>query len=243
MKNKFMRLTTVASILVVALFSFSCKSTDSEGTAETAEVTAPSESVGQVANETVLVSTISQDWSENVFSQDNQHGYFFTTSEIGQCSMIEGEFKKSGGYEQSGFGFVFGYTADDEGWLADYLRFEITTAGQYSAYACRGSTYIDLVESNNENTAYRYESSAIKGGYDSVNKLKVERTGEKDYTLYINGSKVVSFTAPDGFSNSDGVMAFFSVGKADQEQFPDKPVRVTYRVTDSAITDRGLNEK
>ena len=237
MKDKFMRFAAVASVLSLSLVAFSCKST------EPAEEPVPATSEPVVQEETVLLSTDSGEWSENVFASADQHGYFFTTPEIGQYSMIEGEFKKSGGYEQSGFGFVFGYTADDEGWLADYLRFEITTAGQYSAYACRGSTYIDLVESNNENTAYRYESSAIKGGYDSVNKLKVERAGEKDYTLYINGSKVVSFTAPDGFSNSDGVMAFFSVGKADQEQFPDKPVRVTYRITDSAITDRGLNEK
>ena len=95
----------------------------------------------------------------------------------------------------------------------------------------------DLVENHGENTAYRYESSAVKGGYDSVNKLKIERSGDKDYTLYINGSKVAAFTAPNGFSNSDGVMAFFSVGKADQEQFPEVPVKVTYRITDSAAAE------
>ncbi len=220
MKNKFLQLTSAASILVAVLLAFSCKSSDAS---------AGSDDVA--SQESVLVSTDPADWSENVFAGSNQHGYFFTTPEIGQYSMIEGEFKKAGGYEQSGFGFVFGYTADDEGWLADYLRFEITTAGQYSAYACRGSTYIDLVEGHGENTAYRYDSSAVKGGYDSANKLKIERTGGKDYNLYINGSKVLSFTAPDGFSNSDGVMAFFSVGKADQEKFPDEPVRVTYRIT------------
>lgn len=237
MKNKCLRFTAAVSVLGLSLVAFSCKST------EPAEGSAPATTDPAGQEETVLVSTDSSEWAENVFSRDDQHGYFFTTPEIGQYSMIEGEFKKSGGYEQSGFGFVFGYTADDEGWLADYLRFEITTAGQYSVYACRGSTYIDLVENHGENTAYRYESSAIRGGYDSANKLKVERTGEKDYTLYINGSKVTSFAAPDGFSNSDGVMAFFSVGKADQEQFPDKPVRVTYRITDSTITDRVMNEK
>ena len=214
MKNNFLRLVASVSVALVALVAFSCKS--SEAAEEPVVEQAPVAQVSQPV-ESVLVSTSASDWTENVFADANQHGYFFTTAEIGQFSMVEGEFKKSGGYEQSGFGFVFGYTADDEGWLADYLRFEITTAGQYSAYACRGSTYIDLVESNNENTAYRYESSAIKGGYDSVNKLKIERNGDKDYTLYINGSKVASFTAPNGFSNSDGVMAFFSVGKADQE--------------------------
>ena len=237
MKNNFLRLVTIATILLVTVFAFSCKSSEVE------EEPAPvAEEPVEVA-ETVLVSTDSGEWSENVFADADQHGYFFTTPEIGQFSMVEGEFKKAGGYEQSGFGFVFGYTADDEGWLADYLRFEINTAGQFSAYACRGSTYIDLVENHGENTAYRYESSAVKGGYDSVNKLKIERTGDKDYTLYINGSKAVSFTAPEGFSNSDGVMAFFSVGKADQEKFPDEPVKVTYRITDSVAAEKVLNEK
>ena len=237
MKNNFLRLVTMSTILLVTVFAFSCKSS------EVVEEPAPVAEEPVEVVETVLVSTDSGEWSENVFADADQHGYFFTTPEIGQFSMVEGEFKKAGGYEQSGFGFVFGYTADDEGWLADYLRFEITTAGQFSAYACRGNTYIDLVENHGENTAYRYESSAVKGGYDSVNKLKIERTGDKDYTLYINGSKAVSFTAPEGFSNSDGVMAFFSVGKADQEKFPDEPVKVTYRITDSVAAEKVLNEK
>lgn len=227
MKKNFFQLATIAAVLAVALLAISCKSSEAAGSSDDA-----------ASQESVLVSTDQADWSENTFAGSNQHGYFFTTPEIGQYSMVEGEFKKAGGYERSGFGFVFGYTADDEGWLADYLRFEITTAGQYSAYACRGSTYIDLVEGHGENTAYRYDSSAIKGGYNSVNKLKIERTGAKDYNLYINGSKVLSFTAPDGFSNSDGVMAFFSVGKADQEKFPDEPVRVTYRITNKTAGEK-----
>ncbi len=234
MKNNFLRLVASVSVALVALVAFSCKS--SEAAEEPVVEQAPVAQVSQPV-ESVLVSTSASDWTENVFADASQHGYFFTTAEIGQFSMVEGEFKKAGGYEQSGFGFVFGYTADDEGWLADYLRFEITTAGQFSAYACRGTTYIDLVENHGENTAYRYESSAVKGGYDSVNKLKIERNGDKDYTLYINGSKVASFTAPNGFSNSDGVMAFFSVGKADQEKFPDEPVKVTYRITDSVAAE------
>ena len=234
MKNNFLHLVALATVAFVSVVAFSCKSSEA-----TEEPVAAQASVAQVSEpvESVLVATNTSEWSENVFADADQHGYFFTTPEIGQFSMVEGEFKKSGGYEQSGFGFVFGYTADDEGWLADYLRFEITTAGQFSAYACRGGTYIDLVENHGENTAYRYESSAVKGGYDSVNKLKLERSGDKDYTLYINGSKVASFTAPEGFASSNGVMAFFSVGKADQEKFPDEPVKVTYRITDSVAAE------
>lgn len=193
------------------------------------------ESTNVSSNEKELLSTFSKEWIENVFSKKEQLGYFFTTPELGKFSMIEGEFKKAGGYENSAFGFVFGYSSNEEGILSDYLRFEITTAGEYAAYACKGSTYIDLVEANDKNTAYMYPSSAIVGGYDSANKLKIEKADDTSYNLYINGTQVNTITVPEGFGNSDGVMAFFSVGKSNQEQFPDNPVRVTYRITDFQI--------
>ena len=82
-----------------------------------------------------------------------------------------------------------------------------------------------------------YPSSAIVGGYNSANKLKIEKVDDTSYNLYINGTQVNTITVPEGFGNSNGVMAFFSVGKANQEQFPDKPVRVTYRITDFKLAE------
>lgn len=215
----FKKICLVAIATICATLFLSCESTNVSG------------------NEKELLSTFSKEWIENIFSKNEQLGYFFTTPELGQFSMIEGEFNKSGGYENSAFGFVFGYTADEEGILSDYLRFEITTAGEYAAYACKGSTYIDLVEANDKNTAYMYPSSAIVGGYNSANKLKIEKVDDTSYNLYINGTQVNTITVPEGFGNSNGVMAFFSVGKANQEQFPDKPVRVTYRITDFKLAE------
>lgn len=221
MKNIFKLLTFV--MLTISLISLvACKSTE-----EVAETTATIEST-----ENVIVSTATA-WDENIFAESDQHGYFFTTPELGQFTMVEGEFKKSGGYGKSGFGFVFGYTADENGWLSDYLRFEINTSGEYAVFACKGSTYIDLLENHGENTAYMNVSSAINGGYDSVNKLKIQKTADKAYDLFINGAKIASITVPAGYGNSDGVMAFFSVGKENQEDFPNQPVRVTYRITNS----------
>ena len=213
--KNFKKICLVAFVAICATLFLSCESTNVSG------------------NEKELLSTFSKEWIENVFSKKEQLGYFFTTPELGKFSMIEGEFKKAGGYENSAFGFVFGYSSNEEGILSDYLRFEITTAGEYAAYACKGSTYIDLVEANDKNTAYMYPSSAIVGGYNSANKLKIEKTDDTSYNLYINGTQVNTITVPEGFGNSDGVMAFFSVGKQNQEQFPDNPVRVTYRITDS----------
>ena len=215
--KNFKKICLVAIATICATLFLSCESTNVSG------------------NEKELLSTFSKEWIENVFSKKEQLGYFFTTPELGKFSMIEGEFKKAGGYENSAFGFVFGYSSNEEGILSDYLRFEITTAGEYAAYACKGSTYIDLVEANDKNTAYMYPSSAIVGGYNSANKLKIEKTDDTSYNLYINGTQVNTITVPEGFGNSDGVMAFFSVGKQNQEQFPDNPVRVTYRITDFQI--------
>lgn len=215
--KNFKKICLVAFVAICATLFLSCESTNVSG------------------NEKELLSTFSKEWIENVFSKKEQLGYFFTTPELGQFNMIEGEFKKAGGYENSAFGFVFGYSSNEEGILSDYLRFEITTAGEYAAYACKGSTYIDLVEANDKNTAYMYPSSAIVGGYNSANKLKIEKADDTSYNLYINGTQVNTITVPEGFGNSDGVMAFFSVGKQNQEQFPDNPVRVTYRITDFQI--------
>lgn len=217
--KNFKKICLVAIATICATLFLSCESTNVSG------------------NEKELLSTFSKEWIENVFSKKEQLGYFFTTPELGQFNMIEGEFKKSGGYENSAFGFVFGYSSNEEGMLSDYLRFEITTAGEYAAYACKGSTYIDLVEANDKNTAYMYPSSAIVGGYNSANKLKIEKADDTSYNLYINGTQVNTITVPEGFGNSDGVMAFFSVGKQNQEQFPDNPVRVTYRITDYMMAD------
>lgn len=225
MKNIVKLFTFIMLTFIVVLF-FACKSTE-----KVEEVTPATENV-----ENVIVSTTATDWNENIFAGNDQHGYFFTTPELGQFTMIEGEFKKSGGYEKSGYGFVFGYTADDNGWLSDYLRFEINTSGEYAVFACKGSTYIDLIENHGENTAYMNVSSAINGGYDSVNKLKIQKVSEKGYDLFINNTKIASITVPTGYGNSDGVMAFFSVGKENQEDFPNQPVRVTYRIINSDST-------
>src|SRR5574344_179912 len=174
------------------------------------------------------------DWSETQLTDLEDCGYFYTTPELGQFTMLEGEFKKATGYEKSAYGFVFGYTKPaDNGKLSNYIRFEINTDGEYALYKWDGSTYTDLVETNDKATAYLYPNSAISKGYDTTNKLKVENV-EGKYNLYINGTKVASNI--EGIKDGTyGIMAFFSVGKQDQEKLPDQPVKVTYRITDGTL--------
>ncbi len=172
---------------------------------------------------------ITGQWQENEMSDTVQTGYFYTGDELKDFSSAEVEFKKESGYSKSAFGLVFGYIADDKGKLSSYVRFEITVDGEYALYGVTASTYTDLVEPNKANTAYLYETSSVKKGYGSVNTLKVTRNADGTYNCFINGTKMAENVAPvkDSVNN---LMPFFSVGKKAQEEFPDKPVRVSYRI-------------
>ena len=180
-------------------------------------------------NESVLFSS---DWDEESLSDPEDCGYFYTTDNLGEFSMIKGEFRKLGGYEGSTVGFVFGFSPTKDGWLKDYIRFEINTRGEYGIYSWDGKKYTDLVQKNKPDTAYLYESAAINAGYNRKNSLTIQKEKDGTYTLSINDT-VVAKKVPPLKKGTKGVMAFFSVGKEEQENFPEDPVTVTYRVTDS----------
>lgn len=175
--------------------------------------------------------TVKKPDSEKKRRTFSDYGYFFTAPQIGPFSVIEAEFKKNGGYEKSAFGFVFSYTADAEGWLSDYMRFEINTAGQFGVYTYDGKIYTDLVEEQEPNTAYLYSTPEVQKGYDTANKLRITDNGDGTCTIAINGIDMVTVKLVHGKIGK--VMPFFSVGKADQEKLPTEPVVVTYRITEA----------
>ncbi|MFA6937735.1 MAG: hypothetical protein WCQ67_05855 [Treponema sp.] len=178
------------------------------------------------------------DWQETELSDMENCGYFYTTAELGQFDMFEGEFKKATGYEKSAYGFVFGYTADDKGKLTNYIRFEINTDGEYALYKYDGKNYTDLVESNTAATAYFYANGAITKGYDATNTLKVELNSNGKYDVSVNGTKVGS-NIERIKDSTYGAMAFFSVGSENQEKLPDQPVKVSYKITNSTAHKAG----
>ena len=181
-----------------------------------------------------LQKKFTTDWESPQLSDIEDCGYFYTSPEFGQFDMIEGEFSKKSGYVKSAYGFVFGYTKPSStGKLYNYIRFEINTDGEYALYKWDGKNYTDLVEPNDEGTAYFYPSTAINKGYNAINKLKVQVNDGK-YDVYINGRLIkqgIEFI-PRG---TYGVMGFFSVGQATQEDMPNTPVVVSYRITDAII--------
>lgn len=185
--------------------------------------------------ETSKSTSFLTDWTETQLTDSQNCGYFYTTPELGQFDMLEGEFKKTTGYEKSAYGFVFGYTKpDDKGKLTNYIRFEINTDGEYALYKFDGASYTDLVGANGSGTAYFYPSDKITKGYDSANKLKLQVTSNGKYNVFINGSQIGGDIDPikDG---TFGAMVFFSVGKETQEKLPDQPVNVTYRITNGTL--------
>ena len=174
------------------------------------------------------------DWESPSLNNLLDCGYFYTSPEFGQFDMIEGEFNKKSGYIKSAYGFVFGYSKPkSNGELKDYIRFEINTDGEYALYKWDGKTYEDLIVPNDEGTAYFYKSSAINKGYNSNNKLKIQVVDGK-YNVYINNRLIkegIEFL-PNG---TFGVMGFFSVGQITQEDLPNTPVVVSYRITDAEM--------
>lgn len=181
------------------------------------------------------IETTEPEWIEFSQGNDTQNfGYFYTTDELGNFSSLEVEFKKDSGYESSCFGLIFGYSKTEDGVLSNYERLEINTLGEYAVYTWDGSNYTDLINDDAKNTAYLSENTSIVKGYGSSNKLKIEIDDEGLYSCYINGTKVASTIQPME-NTSYGAMAFFSVGKSDEENFPDSPVKVFYRIINSTV--------
>lgn len=179
------------------------------------------------------VSKLTTDWAVAELRDQENCGYFFTTPELGQFDMIESEFKKSAGYQKAAYGMIFGYSKPtSDGKLNNYIRFEINTDGEYACYKCMGGAYTDLVEENNSGTAYFYENGAIVKGYDQVNSIRVEKNSNGKWDVSCNGTKLITNIAPISKA-TNGAMAFFSVGKKNEEKLPDETVKVTYRITDS----------
>jgi hypothetical protein len=167
-------------------------------------------------------------WLENQMSSATQCGFFYTSPETVNPGSYEVEFKKESGYSKAAFGIIFGYTAKENGLLENYNRFEINVDGEYALYQVSGSTYTDLVEANNNNTAYFIPSSAIKKGFSQTNILKIEFSNNM-YSCYINGTQVAK-SIPLSTNGENKSLSFFSVGKENQEVFPDTPVKISYRI-------------
>lgn len=175
-------------------------------------------------------NSLSDVWISSKKESVQDCGRFYTTPELGRYKSLEVEFKKDSGSEAACFGLVFGFSSQKDGICSDYIRFEINALGEYAVYSFDGKKYFDLVNEDASDTAYYSESGAINKGLGAQNKLKVEIASDDTYSCYINGSCVANGIKPLK-NGTKGVMAFFSVGTAEEENLPETPVEVSYRVT------------
>lgn len=205
MKKVF--LTVLSIFLAVTLIS--CGSTKVENTAPVAD----------------WISCIQED-------AELTNGCFYTTDDLGKFSSCEIELKKDSGFEGSCFGLIFGFTDPQGDTLKNFTRLEINILGEYALYTFDGSEYVDLMDASADNTAYLLDNVTISRDYGASNTLKLERNEDGTCNCYINGTQIAAnFKAVD--SENYAVRAFFSVGKADEENLPDVPVQVSYRIKDS----------
>lgn len=197
------------------------------------ETTSPEETNAQIQEEEAQPFTT--EWIDLVIDDEENCGYFITTDELGNFSSIEGEFKKDSGNQNSCFGFVFGYSSQEEGMVPDYFRFAINVNGEYSLHSWNGSEYKDLIDPEADQ-AYLYKTEYLSTGYGTVNTLRIEIDEEGFLTCFINGNEVAS--GIEFFETSTpGVMVFFSIGTKEEENLSKNPVKFSYRITASTSVE------
>ena len=65
-------------------------------------------------------------------------------------------------------------------------------------------------------------------------RILVADDEKQTWAVYLNG-KLIKDGIPYLKNGTHGVMGFFSVGKENQENMPDVPVVVSYRITDAVL--------
>ena len=204
-------------------------------------------SIGLMSCETTKVeeqNPYSTDWFEIEMADPEDSGYFYTGDPLNplysSMSMLEAEFKKTSGYSKAGFGYIFAFSEPSKVGIVDnYIRFEINTDGEYALYRVNGKTFTDLVEPNEENTAYFYEATCINAGYDAVNNLKLVLNSNDTYSIFCNGVSIAKdITRYEGATY--GVQMFFSVAQKEQENLPEETVKIAYRLVDGSVYVPGV---
>lgn len=156
----------------------------------------------------------------------NRNGYtVWTTKNINEADSFEPitvSVMKQSGRSEAGFGIVFcSQEIDDKPFLITVL---INTNGLY-----RVGKVVDGVFSHlNKGWQSSYN---INKGYGIRNVITVSYDDDKKYfQLTINGFETTAFTVSENFTFKDSRSGFVTV-IANNEDFPRKPVKVTFEKT------------
>jgi hypothetical protein len=132
-------------------------------------------------------------------------------------SVVTATVKKISGASTYGYGVLFAVTDTNNRYrvmidCTGYYRVDMISAGY--TYAFQDWTY----------------DEAIHAGYDAQNTIAVTYSAP-NYSVAINGTHMVSFPA-DGTVGTSGYSGFYlSVGTSVEEDFPDTPVDVRFKMT------------
>jgi hypothetical protein len=133
------------------------------------------------------------------------------------------ELTKFSGSPRGGYGIVFCATS------TRFLVAMIDTEGNYIVGAVEDGTWTPL------NSGWK-KSSALIEGYGMKNSIRVARVAEnteiREFKLFLNGTEAEDFFDSEGAIPASGAYGFICViGTELDENFPDRPVKVSFKET------------
>ena len=141
--------------------------------------------------------------------------YFSTSYNVSntESNVYEIEAKKISGRDNTSYGLLFG--SDSQNWY----QVLITVTGGYYVGVRIGENYTRLQDWS--------LSNHLRTGYNQSNRIRVTKNGST-YTIYFNNNQISSIT--DTFFNGNISIMGFRASISQEENFPNTPVDVRFRV-------------
>jgi hypothetical protein len=178
-------------------------------------LTACSDGSGDLPVKTINWETDNSGWMQFYTNDPQYYGYgFLRYYDNSQANAWEIVCKKMNGYRNQGFGLLFA-VADN----SHYCRLLITSNGSYNVQKRNGDVWTTILDWAN--------SAKINTGNNKENTLKVTKSGSA-YAIFINSEQVSQFNDSAASGNRFGL--FVSVGSEANEDFPNTPVDVRFKV-------------
>ncbi|GHV93990.1 hypothetical protein AGMMS50293_03100 [Spirochaetia bacterium] len=130
-------------------------------------------------------------------------------------NVYEVDVKKISGFENMGFGLLFGAKDDNNFYVVN-----VYVKGIYGVRKSVGGTITNLTGS---------DSPLINQGFDVVNSIKVVKGGA-GYDIYLNGNSTPVYTVTDTSVTGNKIGYYVLIGASGYENFPDNPVDVRFKI-------------
>ncbi|MDA3900837.1 MAG: hypothetical protein PF637_10000 [Spirochaetes bacterium] len=155
--------------------------------------------------------------------KDNLNTWWYFTKAndtVGTLSEVVIEVTKNSGAKSYGSGMIFSYGKD----TGDFFVFVINYTGYYSV-----QKYLDTTWASNIIDWSKTSSSKTTLGESNILKVTYDSSTE-NYSVFVNGNKVNEFT-DNSITPTDTCGFFTYVAPEEEEDFPNYPVDVDYKMT------------